>query len=57
MAARKPGEPEKREVKELSVEEIKARMEKELEELKKRIDEVVKRMEADLEKLKKGEKK
>jgi DNA-directed RNA polymerase specialized sigma24 family protein len=57
MAARKPGEPEKKEVKELSVEEIRARMEKELEELKKRMNEVIKKMEEDLEKLKKGEKK
>jgi hypothetical protein len=57
MAARKPGEPEKKEVRELSVEEIKARMERELEELKKRMEEVVKRMEEDLEKLKKGGKK
>jgi hypothetical protein len=54
MAARKPGEPEKKEVKELSVEEIRARMEKELDELKKKMDEVVKKMEEDLEKLKKG---
>jgi len=57
MAARRPGEPEKKEVKELSVEEIRARMEKELEELKKRMDEVLKKMQEDLDKLKKGEKK
>jgi DNA-directed RNA polymerase specialized sigma24 family protein len=54
MAAKKPGEPEKKEVKELSIEEIRARMEKELEELKKRMDAVIKKMEEDLEKLKKG---
>lgn len=57
MVARKPGESEKKEVKELSIEEIRARMEKELEELKKRMDAVIKKMEEDLEKLKKGEKK
>ncbi len=54
MAARKPSEGEKKEVKELSVEEIRARMEKELEELKKRMDTVIKKMEEDLDKLKKG---
>jgi DNA-directed RNA polymerase specialized sigma24 family protein len=54
MAARKPGEPEKKEVKELSIEEIRARMEKELEELKKRMDAAIKKMEEDLEKLRKG---
>jgi DNA-directed RNA polymerase specialized sigma24 family protein len=54
MAAKKPGEPEKKEVKELSIDEIRARMEKELEELKKRMDAAIKKMEEDLEKLRKG---